>query len=61
MFSRWWNKQRVRNNAKANINSYDLEGDGISSIDYVNIDLEIENMNSWEVIEHTNSIDLYLQ
>lgn len=61
MFSSWWNKQRVRNNAKVNIGSYDLEGDGISSIDYVNIDLEIENMNSWEVIEHTNSIDLYLQ
>lgn len=56
MFSSWWNKQRVRSNAKVNIGSYDLEDAGISSID-----LEIENMNSWEVIEHTNSTDLYLQ
>lgn len=44
-----------------NIGSYGLEGTGISSIDCVNIDLEIENMNSWEVAGHTNSIDLYLQ
>lgn len=61
MFSSWWNKQRVRSNAKVNIGSYGLEGTGISSIDCVNIDLEIENMNSWEVAGHTNSIDLYLQ
>lgn len=44
-----------------NIGSYDLEDAGLSSVEYVNIDLEIENMNSWEVVGHTNSIDLYLQ